>query len=120
MMATLDKEKAREHQRRWREKHRAAKNEAARQAYAQMDHVAKRALLEIKRERERNRARKGGHGRRYPAPRSLREWVVHLQRWSNVELKRALLGESQRDAMAAHEAWLESLDRPGGDSEDAV
>lgn len=110
-MPTRDKEKIREQQRRWREAHRCAKNETARRAYAEMEKAVKDSRRAANRERERERARRVGHGRKYPAPRSLREWVRHLRRhWSHAEMRRALALESARDAMRAHDAWIESLD----------
>jgi hypothetical protein len=61
------------------------------------------------------RARVGGHGRRYPAPRTVREALAHLRRgWSFVEVHRAMRAEAHRAAMEAHDRWLESLDADGG------
>lgn len=119
-MPTKDKEKIKEQQRRWREAHRCAKNETARKKYAEMEASAKEVRRAASREREKERARVRGHGRRYPAPRSIREWIRHLRRhWSHAEIRRALSLESARDAMRAHDAWIESLDRGRWGDDDA-
>jgi hypothetical protein len=118
-MPTRDKEKIREQQRRWRESNRCAKNSTARRVYAQMDEAAKQEQRARKREREKERARRSGFGRRYPAPRSLREWVRHLRRqWSPGQISRARRLEAYRDAMRAHDEWIESLDRRRRDDDD--
>lgn len=110
-MPTTDVDKVRAQQQRWREKNRALKNARARAAYAVMPAEKKNARRARVRMGESERARKGGHGRRYPAPRNVREWLRHLARdWSPIDSHRGRRREAYQQAMAAHEAWIEQLD----------
>lgn len=44
------------------------------------------------------------------APRGIRGWLKRLSRFSRGDVARAVLLESRREALARHDAWLESLD----------
>ena len=54
-------------------------------------------------------ARRGSWARWYAAPRTVRQMMGHLAGWSRSRSEGGAL-EVHREAMADHDAWLDSLD----------
>jgi hypothetical protein len=108
-------DREREEQRRFREANRERLRAKGRARYAALAPEKKEAARERNRLAQRERYRLGGSGRKYPAPRSLRELVRHLRRgWCAGEWHEMLRAEVARVAWHDHDEWLDGLDVEGG------